>query len=563
MKEHNICMFQFLLVCYVQYVACGDPELVAYYNRTDPAARQLWEFKNTHPEPIGLLTTGSGKLVDIRETVAINSDPFSNLYNVDIITQLNAERVPERVVHAKGTAAFGYFEVTHDVSKYTKADVFNGIGKKTPLVARFSTVLQSLGGADASREMKGLAVKMYTNEGNLDFLCINFPTYFYRDANDFLHFVHSFKRNPKTDLPDFTSAFDFITKRPDSFHGFLWFLSDFGIPNGYRKMDSFPVHTYVINNKKRERYFVRFSFRSEQGVENLSSEDAREISSRDPNYFNRDLYNAIEEKNYPAWRLEMDLMTYDQIKKVDYNPFEVTRSWKKGTYKTVPIGRLVLDRNPDNNFAVSEQSTFSPARLVPGIPGPIDTMFRTRRQSYRDAQSYRMSINHNKIEVNAPKYSKNYLRDGKPPVGENGRDAPNYYPNSFNGPIPYVDADLPKERLSLLESNAVDLEPAATFYNDLLNCQERERLANNSAPLLAVVPPFMQRRMLKLFTLVDVDLGRRVTESLEKFLRTPPPPPPKPLIPSEKYYKQQQQTKKKKSRNEQNKPTATEECYRH
>ncbi|XP_046978257.1 catalase-like [Vanessa cardui] len=536
MRRAGEVIFHCLLVFLVNNVVCSDNELYDYLNRTDPANRQLYDFKAEHPSPIGILTTSSGKLVEIRESVTLNSDAFSNQYHIDSVTHANNERIPERIVHAKGGGAFGYFEVTHDVSNYIKADLFNGIGKITPAVVRFSSVAQNLGGNDLAREMKGLAVKFYSQEGNLDLLCINFPVYFYRDPVDFASFAHAFKRNPKTNLYDFTMRWDFITKKPDTMHGILWLLSDYGIPNGYRKMDAFPIHTYEIYNKHGERFFIRFNFRTEQGIENLPTYVAQAIAANDLDYFNRDLYNAIANGNYPAWKLEMDVMTFNDIKNIDYNPFEVTRMWKKGTYHTVQIGRLVLDRNPDNYFRIVEQSAFNPGNLVPGIPGPLDNMYKTRRTSYRDTHVYRLGVNHNRIDVNMPLYWKVYGRDGLPPVKHNMKDAPNYYPNSFNGPIPYIDPSRPKERLTVYETNAVDLEPASYFFNYYLTEDQRIRLVNNTAPLLVPVAPYMRRRVLRLFTLVDEELGTQVSKLLQRLLNVPPPPPPQVLtVPRQNY----------------------------
>ncbi|CAK1585208.1 unnamed protein product [Parnassius mnemosyne] len=492
-----------------------------YENKTDPATRQLYEFRKEHPEPIGLLTTSSGYPVEIRDTITLNTDIFSNTFFVDSILHLDHERVPERVVHAKGTAALGYFEVTSDVSKYTKADVFNGIGKKTPVVGRFSSVAQNKGGNDLAREFKGLSVKFYTQEGNLDLLCLNVPVFVLKDPEYFVHFAHASKRNPRTDLFDDTAKLDLLTLRPEMLHGSLWMLSDYGIPNGYRKMDAFAIHTFEVNNRQGEKYFVRFNFRTEQGIENLSSDEAIKISGEDQDYYNRDLYNAIAMKNYPIWILEMDVMTYEDILNLNYDPFDITVLWKKGTYQTVQIGRLIFNENPDNMFRISEQSAFNPGNLVPGIPGPFDNVFKSRRLSYQDTQIHRLGINRNRIEVNCPIYRKAYNRDGYPPVKDNMRDAPNYFPNSFSGPVPFVDASRPKERLWIMESNAVDLEEASYFYNYVLeNDEHRDRLANNTVKLLLQNPPFIQRRLINLFYLVDQHLGEQVSNKLYRALKT-------------------------------------------
>ncbi|CAH0720164.1 unnamed protein product, partial [Brenthis ino] len=505
----------YLLVLAVRNIVCSDNELHEYLNRTDPATRQIYEFAKEHPKPVGILTVSSGKFVEIRESNALNSDAFSNPYHNDLFAHIQTERIPERIVHAQGYAAFGYFEVTNDVSKYTKADVFNGVGKKTPVVVRFSTFAQNLGGSELAREAKGFSIKFYTKEGNLDIVGINFPVFSHRDPVDFPHFMHALKRNPKTNLFDFTARWDFATKKPELIHATLWQLSDYGIPNGWRKMNGYAVHTYEINNKNGDKYFVKFNFRSEQGLENLSDEVALNISKRFPSYFTRDLYNAIENKNYPSWTLEMDVMTLNDIKHLDYNPFELTRIWKKGTYQTVVIGRLVLDRIPDNFFRVGEQSAFNPGNLVPGIPGPMDTLFRSRRKSYRNSQIHRLTINSNRMEVNSPLYWKVYNRDGRPPVKHNMKDAPNYYQNSFNGPVPFINPSRPNERFTVYEANAVDLEPASYFYNHYLDRDQRERLINNTIPTLAPVAPEIQRRVIRLLTLTDPLLGREVADRLK------------------------------------------------
>nr|XP_034829424.1 vegetative catalase-like [Maniola hyperantus] len=511
-----------------------------YLNVTDPATCQIYEFRNAHRRPIGLITTSSGKLVEIRETVTLNSDAFSNQHHIDLVTHLNDERIPERLVHAKGGGAFGYFEVTHDVSKYTKADVLNGVGKKTRVFVRVSTVIQNLGGNDVARDIKGFSVKFYTREGNWDLLCLSTPVFFHRDPIDFPNFIHAMKRNPKTNLFDFTTRWDFVTKKPETLTSFLYMLSDYGIPNGYRKMEYFAIHTFEINNKHGDKYFVRFNFRTEQGIEILTTEEALAVGARDPDYYNRDLYNAIENKKYPAWKLEMDVMTLDSIKHIDYNPFEVTRLWKKGTYHTVPIGRLVLNKNPENFFRTVEISAFNPSNLIPGIPGPIDNIFRTRRSSYRDTQAYRLGINYNRIKINEPLYWKVYNRDGKPPVGENMKDAPNYYPNSFNGPVPLVDPARPKKKFKVLEANAIDLDVPAYFYNHYL-CDDgqRQRLVNNTVSTLVPVSPHMQRRVIRLLSLADPILGIKVAAGLEVALETPRPHSPSAIKILRHHYKRQ------------------------
>lgn len=436
---------------------------------------------------------------------------------MDLNTFFDGERIPERVVHAKGIAVLGYFEVTNNVSKYTSADVFNGIGKKTPVTVRFSSALQNLGGTDLARgEFKGMSIKFYTRQGNLDLLCLHGTPYLYTDALLFSSAMHAFKRNTKTNLYDPTAQWDMATLRPSILHPFLILFSDYGVPDGYRKMDAFPIHTYELSNKNGETHYVRFNFRTEQGLANLTAEQIAAIQGQDLDYYNRDLINAISRKDYPSWRLEMDLMTSQDIRKMNYNPFDVTLNWKKGTYKTIQIGRLVLDQIPQNNYRVGELSAFNPGHLVPGIPGPVDIMFKGRRVFYRDTQNYRLGVNHNKIDINLPYYTKTYGRDGVSPVRNNMRAAPNYFPNSFNGPAPYVDLSKPKNKIIILESNAVDLQGAADFYNQILVSEgEKQRLVNNIAISLERVTSPVLERVMWFMNIIDKDLGRRVTEAIK------------------------------------------------
>ncbi|XP_075975707.1 catalase-like [Anticarsia gemmatalis] len=505
-----------LIVLSIFLVVSAKADYANISQNYEPASRQLLDFKHHHPVPIGLWTKSSGEPTEIRDINSINSDQFNNPLLVDSLFHLNGERIPERVVHAKGTGAFGYFVVTHDVSKYTYADVFNGVGKKTPLVARLSGSLPGQGGTDLMNEFKGLSIKMYTKDGNLDLVAISTPIYLYRDANLFPVAVHLFKKNPKTALMDFTALWDGITKRPEILHAAFWIFSDYGTPDGYRKMDAFPIHTFELANKHGETHYVKFNFRTEQGFSSLTTAGAASTQALDLDYFTRDLYNNIEEKNYPSWLLEMDVMTKHDLVTVDYDPFDVTRLWKNGTFFTVPIGRVVLNRNVENQFRDVEQSAYNPAHLVPGIPGPVDWLFRARRISYQDAQNYRIGRNHNKIFVNTPLYAKTYNRDGTPPLRMNGRDSPNYFVNSFHGPSPYVDARRPEKKLLTMERSAVDLEPSWYFYNHILQGEDHKlRFITTLSNTLVPVTPPVYPRVLHLLSLVDKDLATRVAATVE------------------------------------------------
>ena len=457
----------------------------------------------------------TGDPIDIRDTRTLNTDIFNNKHHFLLGSHLDRERIPERVVHAKGIGAFGYFEVTNDVSKFIKADLFNGIGKRTPIVGRFSTATQNLGGTDLGREMKAVAVKFYTRQGNLDLVCLNIPI-LYKDPIEFLSFIRAFRRNPRTGIFDNTMRWDFLTMRPEFLRIVLWLQSDLGIPDGYRKMNNFAIHTYEVYNKHGDKFYIKFNFRTELGLFNLTSAQAQAIGAEDPNYYNRDLYNAIAAGNYPSWRLEMDILTKDDLTKIDYNPFDITRQWKRGTYRTVTAGRIVFNRRVDNVFRDVEQTAFNPDNLVPGIVGPADSVFKARRVFYPDSQNYRLGVNHANSRINAPLYDMNYNRDGKSPVRDNMYDAPNYYPNSFNGPVPYVDEARPTERLFVMERTAVDLQPLSEFYNEVVEDDaHRQRIANNFAASLEGVPSDIEKKALRLLTLVDIDLGKRVRIALD------------------------------------------------
>lgn len=453
--------------------------------------------------------------MDIRDVTALNQDLFINRNHFRLTAHFVRERIPERVMHAKGAGAFGYFEVTNDVSWYIKSDVFNGIGKRTPIAVRFSTALQNLGGTDLVREAKGMAIKMYTKEGNLDFICLNFPIFMFKDPIFFQRFLHAFKRNPRTDIPDNTARWDFMNLHTDTLHTALWLGSDYGLPDGYRKMNGFTEHVYEVFNKHGDQYYVKFNFITETGLSNLTDAQAQAIGADDADYFNRDLYNAIAQKNYPSWRLEMDILTKDDLMKVDYDPFDTTRLWKHRTYDTVTIGRIVLNRRVDNHFKDIDLSAFSADNLVPGIMGPFDILFRARKVFYPDAQNYRLGVNFDNIRVNRPLYDKNYNRDGRAPVLNNMRDVPNYLPNSFNGPMPFVDEDRRSYSMMVYHRNAVDLQPMSEFYNHIVKSDaHRQRIANYLANSLRTVPSDIEKRAIRILTLVDKDLGRRVKVTL-------------------------------------------------
>ncbi|XP_053602801.1 catalase-like [Plodia interpunctella] len=490
--------------------------VVAAKLQNDPAGQQIVIFKQKTEEPIGIMTTSAGAPIDtIDATVTLNSPLIFNEYFMDSLTHLVRERIPERLVHAKAGGAFGYFEVTHDITSICKAKLFSQVGKRTPIAARFSPVVVERGGIDTSRDARGFALKFYTEDGNFDIVGFNTPMYVYKDPLLFATFVRAQKRNPATNLIDGNMLWDFLTLRSESLHMFMLVFGDRGIPDGYRHMPGFGIHTFQVVNDFGDKHFVRFHFIPEAGIKNLRSEQARKIAGVDPDYATRDLYNAIGNGNFPSWKVSIQVLTQEEVESAGFDVFDVTKVLPLNRYPLRPLGRFVLNKNPINYFAEIEQLAFNPANLVPGILGGPDKVFEARRLAYRDAQYYRLGSNFNKIPVNCPIQTKPliYNRDGVAPVKDNERDTPNYYPNTFNGPVPYKE----KYRASLIQIYQDDpnnFEQARDLYDNEMTTDERSRLVENILYSLGGAATFLQDRAVKLFTIIHPNLGHRIAEGL-------------------------------------------------
>ena len=346
----------------------------------------------------------------------------------------NREVIPERRMHAKGSGAFGEFTVTHDITKYTKAAIFSEIGKKTKIFMRFSTVAGERGAADAERDIRGFAVKFYTQEGNWDVVGNNTPVFFFRDPKKFIDLNHAVKRDPRTNMRSANNNWDFWSSLPEAMLQLTITMSDRGIPSSYRYMHGFSSHAYSLINDKNERIWVKFHFRSQQGVQNLTDQEAAAVVAHDRESHQRDLYTAIETGDYPKWTLFIQVMTDEEAKKLPYNPFDLTKMWFKKDFPLIEVGELVLNQNPTNYFADVEQAAFNPANNVPGIGFSPDRMLQTRVFSYGDAQRYRLGVNHHQIPVNAPLGVKNphsFHRDGLMRVDGNMGSELHYEPNSY------------------------------------------------------------------------------------------------------------------------------------
>lgn len=385
----------------------------------------------------GILTDSQGHPIDDNQN-SISAGEYGPLliqdfHLIDKLASFDRERIPERVVHAKGAGAHGYFEVTHDVTKYCKAKFLETIGKKTPVLARFSTVGGEKGSADTERDPRGFALKFYTEEGNWDMVGNNTPVFFIRDPVKFPDFIHTQKRNPQTNLKDANMFWDFLSQTPESAHQVTILFSDRGTPNGFRQMHGYGSHTFRWINASGEAFFVKWHFRSDIGSKNLSGSEADKLKSDDPDYATRDLFESIANKDYPTWTFKVQIMPEAEASKYKWNVFDVTKVWPHGDYPLQTVGKLVLDRNPENYHAEIEQAAFSPGHLVPGIEPSFDKMLQGRLFSYPDTHRHRLGANYAQIPVNCPYKTKvsNGQRDGVTYNGNQGRNE-NYEPNSTN-----------------------------------------------------------------------------------------------------------------------------------
>lgn len=357
---------------------------------------------------------------------------LQDVWFMEKLAHFDREVIPERRMHAKGSGAFGTFTATHDVTAYTKASLFSKIGKETPLFIRFSTVAGERGAADAERDIRGFAIKFYTEEGNWDLVGNNTPVFFLRDPLKFPDLNHAVKRDPKTNMRSAQNNWDFWTLLPEAFHQVTIVMSDRGIPASYRTMHGFGSHTYSLYNEKNERVWVKFHLKSQQGIENLSDAEAASLVANDRESHQRDLFESIEKGDNPKWTLFFQIMTEAQAAQHHENPFDLTKIWSKKSYPLIEVGVLELNRNPENYFADVEQSAFNPSHLVPGIGLSPDKMLQGRLFSYGDAQRYRLGVNHDQIPVNQAKCPvHSYHRDGMMRVDGNYGAAIGYEPNSY------------------------------------------------------------------------------------------------------------------------------------
>ncbi|MBK0009314.1 catalase [Priestia aryabhattai] len=470
------------------------------------------------------LTTSWGAPVgDNQNSMTAGSRGPTLIQDVHLLEKLahfNRERVPERVVHAKGAGAHGYFEVTNDVSAYTKAAFLSEVGKRTPLFVRFSTVAGENGSADTVRDPRGFAVKFYTEEGNYDLVGNNTPVFFIRDAIKFPDFIHTQKRDPRTHLKNPTAVWDFWSLSPESLHQVSILMSDRGIPATLRHMHGFGSHTFKWVNAEGDGVWVKYHFKTEQGVKNLAPDVAAKIAGENPDYHTEDLFNAIEKGDLPSWKLYVQIMPLEDADTYRFDPFDVTKVWSQKDYPLIEVGRMVLDRNPENYFAEVEQATFSPGTLVPGIDVSPDKMLQGRLFAYSDAHRYRVGANHQALPINRPRSEvKNYQRDGQMRFDDNGGRSVYYEPNSFSGPTESHENKQAAYPVSgVADSVAYDHNNHYTQAGDLyrlLNEDERTRLvANIVEAMKPVEKEEIKLRQIQHFYKADPDYGKRIADGL-------------------------------------------------
>jgi catalase len=358
---------------------------------------------------------------------------LQDVWFLEKLAHFDREVIPERRMHAKGSGAFGTFTVTHDITKYTKAKIFSKVGKKTDLFVRFSTVAGERGAADAERDIRGFAIKFYTEEGNWDLVGNNTPVFFLKDPLKFPDLNHAVKRDPRTNMRSAKNNWDFWTSLPESLHQVTITMSDRGIPYSFRHMNGYGSHTFSLINDKNEHVWVKFHFKTQQGIKCLTDEEAEVIIAKDRESNQRDLLESIDNGDFPRWNMKIQLMSEEKAKKCNFNPFDLTKVWPHKDYPMIDLGVLELNRNPENYFADVEQAAFNPANIIPGIGFSPDKMLQGRLFSYGDAQRYRLGVNHHLIPVNKSKcpFHNSFHRDGQMRVDGNYGSTLGYEPNSY------------------------------------------------------------------------------------------------------------------------------------
>lgn len=475
--------------------------------------------------PYHMTTTAGAPIADNQNSLTAGPRGPVLLQDYQLIEKLahqNRERIPERVVHAKGWGAHGTFTVTHDISKYTRAKIFSEIGKVTPLITRFSTVAGELGAADAERDVRGFSVKFYTEDGNWDVVGNNTPVFFIRDPYKFPDFIHTQKRHPRTHLRSATAAWDYWSLSPEALHQVTILMSDRGIPVSPMHMDGFGSHTFSFINAGSERFWVKFHFKTRQGKVNHSNAEAAALIGQTRESYQEALFGAIEAGRYPKWDLKVQIMPELEADTTPYNPFDLTKVWPHADYPLIPVGVLELNRNPDNYFNEIEQAAYSPSNIVPGIGFSPDKVLQARIFAYADAHRYRLGTHYEALPVNAPKCPvHHYHADGSMRFFDNFANPDAYYePNSFGGPAQAPEYREPPLRISGdadrydHRAGNDDYSQARALFN-LFDAGEKQRTCENIAGSMKGVPSFIIDRALGHFDLIDPAYGEGIRAALK------------------------------------------------
>ncbi|MFG2037525.1 catalase [Dactylosporangium sp. NPDC048998] len=445
-------------------------------------------------------------------------------YLVEKLAQFSRERIPERIVHAKGGGAFGELVVTEDVSRYTRAALFQP-GTRTRLLQRFSSVAGEQGSPDTWRDVRGWSLKFYTSEGNYDIVGNNTPVFFIRDGIKFPDFIHSQKRLPGSGLRDADIQWDFWTLSPESAHQVTYLMGDRGLPRSWRTMSGYGSHTFQWINAEGARFWIKYHFKPQQGTAEMDETEAERLAGADADHYRRDLYEAIERGDFPSWDVNVQVMPYEDAKTYRFNPFDVTKVWPHADYPLIKVGTYTLNENPENFFAQIEQAAFSPANTVPGIDISPDKMLMARVFSYPDAQRYRVGTNYAEIPVNAPIAPvRSYSQDGLGRHGFKPATAPVYAPNSFDGPVgdPAAagngnwesDGELLRSAATLRAADD-DFGQAGTLYRKVFSSEARERMiATLIGQALQIRNEGIRKRFIQYWTNVDADLGASIAAKL-------------------------------------------------
>ena len=478
------------------------------------------------------LTTASGRpFYEFENSMTVgNRGPIllQDYFLHEDLAHFNRERIPERVVHAKGAGAFGTFTVTHDITKFTKAKIFSKIGKETKMFARFSQVGGEKGSADSERDPRGFALKFYTEDGNWDLVGNNTPVFFIKDPKKFSHFIHTQKRDPHTNCKSPTMMWDFWSLNPESLHQVMILMSDRGTPFSYRNMHGFGSHTFSFINEKNERTWVKFHFVTKQGIENFTLKEANDMRGTDPDHAQRDLVESIENKKFPQWLLKIQLMTEEQAKNHYQNPFDVTKVWLHKEYPLIDVGIMELNEIPENYFRDVEQAAFAPAHVVNGISYSPDKMLQGRLLSYPDAHRYRLGVNYEQIPVNKCPYEvSNYQRDGAMQIGGNGGANANYRPNSFDD---IITDESYREPAMTLDSNIANwfdrnendddhFTQPGLLYNVMTNDAREHLISNIVSSMSGITGVYKQEiinRQLCHFYRANNQLGTAISKGLSE-----------------------------------------------